>query len=120
MIGRHVDGIALRLEEVHVGHLSEQRREANVQLGVAQVHAQTAAAAFAEADEIPRERLAVRIIGLVAEPAVRVEGLAARENPLVVMLDEARHADGHARRDRVGAVLDRGIEYASESLRDPV
>lgn len=119
MIRRHVDRISLRLEEVHA-HLSEKSRQTNVELRVGEIYADAAAGAFAEADEIMRERVVV-IGGLgVVEPTVGDEALAARENALVVVLEVTCLAHGDAPRDRIGAVFNGGIEYARKSLRGPV
>lgn len=119
MISRHVDGISLRLEEFHVD-VSENGCQPNVKLRVRQIDAQAAARAFAEADEIARERLVGAAALGVAEPAVRVECLAARKISLVVVLVVACQTDWNARRDGVRAVCNGGVEYARKSLRGPV
>lgn len=105
VIRRHVDGIPLRLEELHVD-VSENGRQSNVQLRMGKIDAQTAARAFAEADEIARERLLGTASLGVAEPAIRVECVAARKISLVVVLVVACQADRDARQDGVRAVCD--------------
>lgn len=53
------------------------------------------------------------------KPAVRVEGVARRKNPLVMVLNVGSHADRDAWRDRVRAILNGRVRYARKSLRDP-
>lgn len=115
MIRCHVDRIPLSLKELHF-HTSENSRQSNIHQGIGKSHAQTATAAFAKADEIRRERLVCTGNFGAVEPAVGIEGLAGRKYTLVVVLNTASQADGDARRDGVGAVLNRRVEYARESL----
>ena len=115
----HVDRVPLSLEELHF-HQSKYSRQSNVQLRIAKIHAQTVTGAFAEADEIRRERLiSTGSLGVV-KPAVRYEGVAGRKYTFVMMLDIASQADGDARRNGVGAVFHGRLEYARGSLRGPV
>ena len=100
--------------------MSKKSRQSNVQLCIGKIHAYTVAGAFAKADKILRERVIGTGGPRIPKPAVGVEGLAGRENALVVMLNVGSQADGDARRDGVGAVLNGGVRYARESLRGPV
>ena len=100
--------------------MSEYSRQSNVQLRIGKIHPQTVTGAFAETDEIRRERLiSTGSIGVV-KPAVGPEGVTGRKYTLVVMLNIASQADRDARRDSVGAVLNGRVEDARGSLRDPV
>ena len=96
--------------------MPKNSRQSNIQLCIGKIHAQTATAAFAKADEIRRERLiCARSFGVI-EPAVGVEGLARRKYTLIVVLNTASQADGDARRDGIGVVFNRRVKYARESL----
>lgn len=115
----HVDRVPLSLKELHF-HVSKYSRQSNVQLRRAKIHAQTVTGAFAEADEISRERLiSTGSLGVV-KPAVGHEGVAGRKYTLVMMLNIASQADRDARQDGVGAVFNGRLEYARGSLRGPV
>ena len=72
-----VHRVPARLEQLHL-EPAEQRRQADVQLRVRELHPDAAARALAEGDHVARERAAVGRAG-VAEPALRPEGVAGRE-----------------------------------------
>lgn len=114
----HVDGIPLRLKEFHID-ASKNSGQSNVQFCIGKIHAYTIAGTFGKANEIFRERLISTVAARISKPAVRAKVLARRENALVVMLNIGSHADRDARRDGVWAVLNSGVKYTRESLRNP-